>query len=469
MLRMPTRADGYVFPVGGGPGIVSVGHDHHDYPAADIAAPTGAPVFALTDAVVLSLTDDGACGTGLTFRSLDGLDWVYCHLSYRDPYVQPGTLVTAGQWVGLVGSTGHSTGPHLHLGLKPARYPQEMPWFQEFAGLRVHLAGGVPRSRQSGRRRSSRSSPQGSRISPPRTWSNSPSTGVEFVARSADILGMTAGVFGRMPRAAAIACGVGLFTATITFAASSTLSAPTTPPATPVAAAPEPLVVPDVRKQAYVFAKGTLEQDGFAWRVEGGVAGFAANVVVSQSPAPGSRVVPDGAPIVVLRLSRNGALQAGGHARERRRPIPARPARLVGATKPKPQAAKPAAAASRAAAAKPAAKPTATPAKTAVRKPAFTVAGAPKEPADEIPLSARAKQLAAWVEAHPQRTPANVNHWLYQHNWIVTGARFGWSDGAAALDTLVAVDARVQKLWGVGAESQQVARSALARVKAESK
>ena len=135
MLRMPTRADGYVFPVGGGPGIVSVGHDHHDYPAADIAAPTGAPVFALTDAVVLSLTDDGACGTGLTFRSLDGLDWVYCHLSYRDPYVQPGTLVTAGQWVGLVGSTGNSTGPHLHLGLKPARYPQEMPWFQEFSGL----------------------------------------------------------------------------------------------------------------------------------------------------------------------------------------------------------------------------------------------------------------------------------------------------------------------------------------------
>ena len=135
LLRMPTRADGYVFPVGGGPGIVSVGHRHHDYPAADIAAPTGAPVFALTDAVVLSLTDEGACGTGLTFRSLDGLEWVYCHLSFRDPDLHPGALVTAGQWVGLVGSTGHSTGPHLHLGLKPARYPQQMPWFQEFAGL----------------------------------------------------------------------------------------------------------------------------------------------------------------------------------------------------------------------------------------------------------------------------------------------------------------------------------------------
>jgi murein DD-endopeptidase MepM/ murein hydrolase activator NlpD len=135
MLRMPTRADGYVFPVGGGPDVVSVGHHHHDYPAADIAAPAGAPVFALADAVVVALTDDGACGTGLVFRSLDGLEWVYCHLSFRDPGIQPGALLMAAQWVGLVGSTGHSTGPHLHLGLKPARYPQEMPWFQEFAGV----------------------------------------------------------------------------------------------------------------------------------------------------------------------------------------------------------------------------------------------------------------------------------------------------------------------------------------------
>jgi hypothetical protein len=229
-----------------------------------------------------------------------------------------------------------------------------------------------------------------------------------------------------------------------------------------------PLVVPDVRKQAYVFAKGTLEQDGFAWRVEGGVAGFAANVVVSQSPAPGSRIVPDGSPIVVLRLSRNGAYKQEG-VPENVSPYPGKTARLVGAAKPKPQAAKPKPQAAKptvapkpAALAKPAAKP-------AARKPAFTVAGAPKEPADEVMLTTRAKQLAAWVEAHPHRTPANVNHWLYQHNWIVTGAGFGWSGGAEALSTLATVDARVQKLWGVGTKSEQLARSVLARVQAASK
>jgi murein DD-endopeptidase MepM/ murein hydrolase activator NlpD len=135
VLRMPSRADGYVFPVGGGPSAVSVGHFHHDYPAADIAASLGAPVYALADAIVLSVVDDGRCGTGLVLRTLDGLEWVYCHLSYRDPGLADGSVVSAGQWVGLVGSTGHSTGPHLHLGLRPARYPQEMPWFQEFAGI----------------------------------------------------------------------------------------------------------------------------------------------------------------------------------------------------------------------------------------------------------------------------------------------------------------------------------------------
>jgi hypothetical protein len=283
---------------------------------------------------------------------------------------------------------------------------------------------------------------------------------------------MTAGVFGRLPRVAVIAIAVALVTGTLAFAASSTLSTPAAPVAAPVVAAPAPLVVPDVRKQAYVFAKGSLEQEGFAWRVEGSVPGFAANVVVSQSPAPGSHVVPDGAPIVVLHLSRNGSYEQKG-VPESVSPYPGKPARLAGSAKPKRRTARTAAATP---AAKPAnaqpkatAKPTANPAIAVGRKPAFEVAGAPAEPLDEIVLSARAKRLAAWVEKHRHRTAANVDHWLYQHTWIVTGAAFGWAEGAAALRTLIAVDERVQKLWGVGARSEQVARQTLAKVEERSR
>ena len=277
---------------------------------------------------------------------------------------------------------------------------------------------------------------------------------------------MTAGVIGRLPRVGLIVCTIGLVTGTLAFAATSTLSPPAAPAAAPVAATPEPLVVPDVRKQAYVFAKGSLEQGGFAWRVQGSVPGFAANVVVAQSPAPGTRVLADGAPIVNLRLSRNGSYEQEGLP-ENASPYAGKPARLVGAAQPKRRTAQAAAAVPSAVKAAPKPKLTPTkpkPAAGPARKPAFTVAGAPAEPLDEIMLSARAKQLAAWVEKHPRRTRAGVDHWLYQHNWIVTGAGFGWAGGAEALRTLIAVDERVQRLWGIGAQSEQLARHALAEV-----
>ena len=80
--------------------------------------------------------DDGRCGIGLSLRTADGREWTYCHLSYREGDVQPGALLAAGAPVGLVGSTGHSTGPHLHLQLQPASaHPQDEPWFRGFAGV----------------------------------------------------------------------------------------------------------------------------------------------------------------------------------------------------------------------------------------------------------------------------------------------------------------------------------------------
>jgi murein DD-endopeptidase MepM/ murein hydrolase activator NlpD len=133
----PDAVGDYVFPVGGGPEIVSVGHTHHDYPAADIAAPEGSPLYALTTSVVTESYPDGAgaCGIGFKLRTQSGVVFVYCHLSYVEPDVVPGAALSTGAPVGLVGSTGHSTGPHLHLAFDPAlTYPQEEPWFEAFAG-----------------------------------------------------------------------------------------------------------------------------------------------------------------------------------------------------------------------------------------------------------------------------------------------------------------------------------------------
>ena len=91
-----------------------------------------------------------------------------------------------------------------------------------------------------------------------------------------------------LPRFLAIVVVCVLASTAVTFAAGNGATPPATPatPATP--AEPAALVVPDVRDQAYVFAKGTLEDAGFAWKLEGGAPGYAANVVVRQSPSPGT-------------------------------------------------------------------------------------------------------------------------------------------------------------------------------------
>jgi murein DD-endopeptidase MepM/ murein hydrolase activator NlpD len=137
LLGAPSFSGDYVFPVGGGPSVVSVGATHHDYPAADIAAPAGSPLYALSDGIVTrAWRYDSRCGIGFTMQTTDGLTWTYCHLAYREPTVVAGASLVAGASVGLVGSTGHSTGPHLHLQLQPATvYPQSQAWFQSFAGV----------------------------------------------------------------------------------------------------------------------------------------------------------------------------------------------------------------------------------------------------------------------------------------------------------------------------------------------
>ena len=143
----PLYSGQFVFPVGGGPSVVSTAATHHDYPAADIAAPMGSPLYALADGIVMQTfpTDTTTCGIGFSIQIADGTTYLYCHLSYMEPHITPGTALAAGASVGLVGSTGHSTGPHLHLQFVPVSgYPQETAWFQSFAGVAFSWQGEAP-------------------------------------------------------------------------------------------------------------------------------------------------------------------------------------------------------------------------------------------------------------------------------------------------------------------------------------
>ncbi len=98
---------------------------HHDYPAIDIGVPTGTPAYAAVGGTV-RLVNDSSCGLGVVIRSNPlGADFVYCHFSAHT--VGGGATVSAGQQIGRTGSTGNSTGPHLHFAIKTnglSRCPQ---------------------------------------------------------------------------------------------------------------------------------------------------------------------------------------------------------------------------------------------------------------------------------------------------------------------------------------------------------
>ena len=77
---------------------------------------------------------------------------------------------------------------------------------------------------------------------------------------------------------------------TLTYGAAQRISADAAAKPTAPVSAPT-VVVPDIAGQAFVFAKGSLEDDGFAWHVVGPVHGYAVNRVVSQTPVAGTKLV----------------------------------------------------------------------------------------------------------------------------------------------------------------------------------
>jgi murein DD-endopeptidase MepM/ murein hydrolase activator NlpD len=83
----------------------------------DMAVPSGTPIYAMADGVVVSTEYSGGYGNRTIVSHKDGTETWYCHQSKFG--TTPGAVVKGGELIGYVGSTGNSTGPHLHVEVHP--------------------------------------------------------------------------------------------------------------------------------------------------------------------------------------------------------------------------------------------------------------------------------------------------------------------------------------------------------------
>jgi murein DD-endopeptidase MepM/ murein hydrolase activator NlpD len=81
----------------------------------DLAAPVGTPVYAASDGIVVGAAPNGGYGNWIRMDHPGKLATVYGHLSEFAPGIESGVQVSQGELIGFVGSTGRSTGAHLHF------------------------------------------------------------------------------------------------------------------------------------------------------------------------------------------------------------------------------------------------------------------------------------------------------------------------------------------------------------------
>jgi murein DD-endopeptidase MepM/ murein hydrolase activator NlpD len=115
-----TNASGYYgLPVKG----IKTQGDHDRYHALDIGAKTGTPIWAMASGRVIVAKSpaawNGGYGGMVVIQHDNGTQTLYAHLSKLG--VSQGQTVTKGSEIGKVGSTGRSTGPHLHVEIRTGK------------------------------------------------------------------------------------------------------------------------------------------------------------------------------------------------------------------------------------------------------------------------------------------------------------------------------------------------------------
>lgn len=111
----------------------------------DISADSGLPVIAVADGVVVEAGTKGGYGRFVAVRHAERLTTYYAHLGAIAASVKPGMAVQAGAQIGRIGSTGTSTGPHLHFEIRDAYKRPLNPAM--FLGKAFAEAGDLPLDR----------------------------------------------------------------------------------------------------------------------------------------------------------------------------------------------------------------------------------------------------------------------------------------------------------------------------------
>jgi murein DD-endopeptidase MepM/ murein hydrolase activator NlpD len=107
----------------------------HFHSGIDLAAPLDTPIHAATGGLVTMHRERGGYGLYIVVVRDPQLSTLYAHLDW--PLVQPGDMVAAGQAIALMGSTGNSTGPHLHFEVRIAGVPVDpLPLLESRGGGR---------------------------------------------------------------------------------------------------------------------------------------------------------------------------------------------------------------------------------------------------------------------------------------------------------------------------------------------
>jgi murein DD-endopeptidase MepM/ murein hydrolase activator NlpD len=93
-------------------------HEYRPHVGVDLVANYGEPVRSVADGTVISAGWQGELGNAIRIQHQHNLVSIYGHLSKISPEVKPGASVHMGQLIGNVGTTGLSTGPHLHFAME---------------------------------------------------------------------------------------------------------------------------------------------------------------------------------------------------------------------------------------------------------------------------------------------------------------------------------------------------------------